>query len=108
MKFENHKTYWCIAPRKEWNEEKSPVGPWQGELHINRAGMGRAWTMHPIDSLVHHYSRDNVDIISKTDLYHTEAEAKSAYIKFEVARLGRERIRIANEIIELMGYKNEI
>ncbi len=107
MKFEKYKTYWCIAPHAIWSEELPVVKPWQGELHINQADMGMAWTMHPVDSLKNHYSLKNVYINSKDVLFHTEEEARAVYIQSERARLADIMETVADGYEALAEFVNE-
>ncbi len=99
MVFVNGKRYWCFKSNTQSN-----VKPWEGRFVVAELPWATTHNLYPLDDLLR-WGR--IPVI-KEDLFHTEKEAKAAYIKFEVARLGLERIRIANEIIELMGYKNEI
>ncbi len=101
MKFEQGKTYWCIKTTAPW-----VVKPWEGNLHISYNTNGDVYSLYPVNAsgpfdAVHGLLEDSF-------LFHTKAEAKAAYIKVEVARLGGEKIRIAEEILELAGYKYEI
>ncbi len=104
MKFEKHGTYWCISPRAEWNEEMPMVKPWQGYLHINDG----YWTMHPLISVTEFYfSPDYVNIRTKCLVFHTEEEARDAYVISETERLVAILDQFKLDIIDLNNFRGE-
>ena len=107
MKFEKYETYWCIAPDKKWTEEKPMVKPWQGYLHINESDRGVVWTMHPLTLIrSYHWSPDYVHV-NKTNLFHTEEEAREAYIMAERERLTGILETVATAYKDLAEFRNE-
>ncbi len=108
MKFEKYETYWCISPKEEWNEEKPMVKPWQGVLNINQGDRGAVWTMHPLTSITsHHFSPDYVDLRTKCSVYHTEEEARDAYVLAETDRLIAILDQLKLGIIDLNDFRGE-
>ncbi len=107
IEFENCKVYWCISPKAKWEDNFPEVKPWQGELHFNRSDMGVVWTMHPVDSLEHHWSLNNVYIYKKGHLFHTEKEASYAYYVIEKKRLQVLVDILKEEIKNLVNFVKE-
>ncbi len=99
MLFENGKRYWCFK-----DDTQANVKPWEGLFCVAEVPWYTTHNLYPLDDKLRWVRIP----VFEEDLFHTEKEAKAAYIKLEVARIYLERIRIANEIIELMAYKNEI
>ncbi len=101
MEFISDKKYWCIK-----NMCPGIVKPWAGTLQICYNITKDVYSMYPVGGIDDGWYPKDCIYVAPEDLFHTKAEAKADYIKLEVARLGREQLRVANEIIELMGYKN--
>ncbi len=97
MEFEYGKNYWCITQNCIW-----VVKPWEGTLYMSENTGDNVYSVYPVKD----DGRDRVDMI-EPDLYHTEEEAKAAYIEAESFRLGDEKLRIAIEILELAKYRGE-
>lgn len=76
MKFENGKTYWCTY----CNSSRHPVvKPWEGTLIIYQGPWCDVWRLIPPDKLEDDIYPTMGCVLSKENVFHTEAEAWEYY-----------------------------